>query len=173
MTQTEHKPLPEGYQEQFMLEAIRQAHLAEELGEVPIGAVVVRNGQVVGTGYNTRETGKLATAHAEIAAIEDACRRLGGWRLHQCDLYVTLEPCPMCSGAIINARIQTVYFGAYDPKAGCAGSVTDLFALPFNHRPQLFGGMLEDQCAGLLSDFFSRLREERKKMRDIRTFCEN
>ena len=157
--------LPDCYEERFMQEAIRQAQLARDIGEVPIGAVVVRNGEIVGTGYNTRETQKLATAHAEIAAIEDACRRLGGWRLHQCDLYVTLEPCPMCSGAIINARIQHVFYGAYDPKAGCARSVTDLFSLPFNHHPQIYGGVLETECAKLLSDFFAWLRKNKLESR--------
>lgn len=146
----------------FMGLALKLAKQAAALGEVPVGAVVVRGGEVVGSGYNRRESGKNALAHAELAAIDEACRNLGGWRLWQCDLYVTLEPCPMCTGAIINSRIVRVVYGASDPKAGCCGSVIDLTALPFNHKPQLVGGVRAEECAALLSDFFKTLRTARK-----------
>ena len=125
---------------------------------MPVGAVAVWDGEVVGTGFNRRETGKNALAHAELEAIDAACRKLGGWRLHRCDLYVTLEPCPMCAGAIVNARIRRVVFGTRDPKAGCFGSVSDFAALPFNHRPEVVGGVLAEACAAELSAFFQRLR---------------
>jgi len=147
----------------FMGLALELAKQAAALGEVPVGAVVVRGGEVVGHGYNRRESGKNALAHAELAAIDEACRTLGGWRLWQCDLYVTLEPCPMCTGAIINSRIVRVVYGASDPKAGCCGSVVDLTALPFNHKPQLVGGVRAEECAALLSDFFKTLRTARKQ----------
>ncbi|MDF2568351.1 MAG: deaminase [Oscillospiraceae bacterium] len=139
--------------------AIEQALLAKEIGEVPIGAIVVKDNEVVGSGYNKRETQKLATSHAELIAIEDACKRLGGWRLHECDLYVTLEPCPMCSGAIINSRIKNLFFGAFDSKAGCCGSVINIFENPFNHKPQIFGGLLQQDCGKLLTEFFLKLRK--------------
>jgi tRNA(adenine34) deaminase len=145
--------------EYFMRLAIEQALLAKEIGEVPIGAIVVKDNEVVGSGYNKRETQKLATSHAELIAIEDACKRLGGWRLHECDLYVTLEPCPMCSGAIINSRIKNLFFGAFDSKAGCCGSVINIFENPFNHKPQIFGGLLQQDCGKLLTEFFLKLRK--------------
>jgi len=144
-----------------MGEALRQASLAAELGEVPVGACVYRGQELISAAFNRRETGKSALAHAELLAIGAACERLGGWRLHECDLYVTLEPCPMCTGAIINARIRRVVFGARDPKAGCMGSMTDLCALPFNHRPEITGGVLEEECAAVLRSFFARLRSKR------------
>ncbi|WP_288283964.1 nucleoside deaminase [uncultured Anaerotruncus sp.] len=115
-------------------------------------------GEAAGPGFNRRETGKNALAHAELEAIDAACRKLGGWRLTRWDLYVTLEPCPMCAGAIVNARIRRVVFGARDPKAGCFGSVSDFAALPFNHRPEVVGGVLAEACAAELSAFFQRLR---------------
>ncbi len=146
----------------FMEEAIALAKQASQLGEVPIGCVITRDGEIVGRGYNRRETGKTALGHAELMAIEDACRTLGGWRLWQCRLYVTLEPCPMCAGAIINARIPVVVYGAKDPKAGSVGSITDLFSMPYNHHPQVISGVLEDTCAGLLQDFFRSLRRRKK-----------
>ncbi|HHV51709.1 MAG TPA: nucleoside deaminase [Clostridiales bacterium] len=145
--------------EEYMRQALQLAMEAAAEGEVPVGAVIVRYGEVIGRGRNRRELSKNALAHAEIEAINDACNRLGGWRLFDCELYVTLEPCPMCAGAIINARIDRVFFGAKDPKAGCCGSVTDLFSLPFNHRPTFEGGILEDECAGILREFFSNLRK--------------
>lgn len=146
----------------FMEEALRQAALAAQEGEVPVGAVVTRGDEIIAVGRNRRESGKSALAHAELQAIESACRRLGGWRLWECTLYVTLEPCPMCAGAIINARIQRLVYGAKDEKAGSAGSVVDLFALPYNHRPQITSGVMEEECAGILRVFFARLREKRK-----------
>lgn len=145
----------------YMGLALELAAQAAELGEVPVGAVVVCDGEVVGTGFNRRETAKNALAHAELEAIGSACKRLGGWRLHRCDLYVTLEPCPMCSGAIVNARIKRVIFGAADPKAGCFGSVSDFNALPFNHKPEVTGGVRAEECAAALSDFFRQLRKKR------------
>lgn len=150
-------PTPEE-QARSMGEALKEARLAAEAGEVPIGAVVVRDGEVVGRGHNLRESGKNALYHAECLAIDDACKALGGWRLWDCDLYVTLEPCPMCAGALINARVRRVYFGAKDPKAGSAGSVTDLFALPYNHRPIAVGGIMEEECSEVLTSFFEQLR---------------
>ena len=144
--------------EGFLRLAISQAKLAEEMGETPVGAIIVRYGQVIATGHNRREGDRCALAHAELLAIRAACGRLGGWRLPHCTLYVTLEPCPMCAGAIINARIPRVVFGAFDPKAGCFGSVSDFAALAFNHKPQVLPGLLEDECAGLLKAFFRGLR---------------
>ena len=133
----------------FMEEALRLAQQAAREGEVPVGAVVVRDGVIVGRGRNRREMEKNALCHAEIEAINEACRALHGWRLWQCELYVTLEPCPMCAGAILNARLPVVVFGAFDPKAGSCGSVVDLFSLPYNHRPRIFaGGMC--RCAARL-----------------------
>ncbi len=146
-----------------MLRALELAREAGDEGEVPVGAVVVYQGKIISEGRNRRERDKNALCHAELEAIDGACRALGGWRLWQCELYVTLEPCPMCAGAIINARIPRVVFGASDPKAGSCGSVTDLFAMPYNHHPQVFSGFLEEAAAGLLRDFFRRLREKRKK----------
>jgi len=144
--------------EYFMREALAEARAADAEGEVPVGAVVVRNGEIVGRGHNGREGQKNALAHAEVVAIDAACKALGGWRLWDCDLYVTLEPCPMCAGAIVNARIKNVYFGAWDPKAGCFGSVIDFNELPFNHKPQMTGGVLEEECGSILTEHFKRLR---------------
>lgn len=148
--------------EELMGAAIAQAELAAKEGEVPVGAVVAKDGEVVSLGRNRREKGKNALAHAELEAISNACQKLGGWRLHQCELFVTLEPCPMCTGAIINARLQKVTFGAFDAKAGSCGSVIDLTQLPYNHKPLLEGGFMERECAALLSDFFRELRLKRK-----------
>lgn len=147
---------------EFMRAAIELAKESEKQGEVPVGAVVVKNGTIVGTGKNRRETGKNALYHAEIEAINNACKSLGGWRLWNCDLYVTLEPCPMCAGAIINSRIRRVYFGAYDNKAGSFGSVANFNMLPYNHKPEIYGGIMEDECSQMLTDFFKTLREKRK-----------
>ena len=151
--------------ENFMREALSLAREAAEEGEVPVGAVVVCDGKIVGRGRNRRETKKNALHHAEIEAIGKACKKLGGWRLHRCDLYVTLEPCPMCAGAIINARIKTVYYGATDPKAGSCGSLINLFELPYNHQPAMISGVLGDECAEVLKSFFRTLREKRKLLR--------
>lgn len=145
-------------EEKFMRAALEEARKAADEGEVPIGAAVVRGEEIVGRGHNRRETSKNALSHAEIEAIDDACRTLGGWRLWQCDLYVTLEPCPMCAGAIINSRIVHVYYGASDPKAGSCGSIVNLFDLPYNHKPVAVGGILEEECAALLRNFFRELR---------------
>ena len=148
--------------EKWMRLALEQAECAAKLGEVPVGEVIVKDGEVVATAYNTRETEKNAVHHAELLAIDRACARLGGWRLWQCDLYVTLEPCPMCAGAIINSRLKRVVYGARDAKAGCCGSVVDLFSLGFNHRPALESGVLEEECTALLQSFFEELRRNRK-----------
>lgn len=148
--------------ERFMREALRAAGEAYDIGEVPIGAVVVKDGEIVGIGFNRRETGKNALYHAEMTAIDEACKKLGGWRLWQCELYVTLEPCPMCAGAIINSRIRRVVYGCADLKAGSVRSVIDMFSLPFNHRPEVTGGVLEEECSELLSRFFRELREKKK-----------
>lgn len=142
--------------------ALEQAKLAAALGEVPVGAVVAKDGVPVAMAHNTRETEKNATHHAELLAIDAACKALGGWRLWQCELFVTLEPCPMCSGAIINSRIRRVVYGAADEKAGCCGSVTDLFAMPFNHRPVVESGLRAEEASALLREFFLMLREKRK-----------
>lgn len=144
--------------EHFMEQALTLAREAMAHGEVPVGAVVVKDGQVIATGRNRREEARNALCHAEIEAIHRACETLGGWRLWQCELYVTLEPCPMCAGAIVNARIPQVFFGAWDYKNGAGGSAVDLFQLPHNYRPQVTGGVLEQECAALLSSFFRNLR---------------
>jgi tRNA(adenine34) deaminase len=141
--------------------ALEQAAKAASLGEVPVGALICRGDVIVSAAYNRRELDKNALAHAELLAIDAACKALGGWRLHECDLYVTLEPCPMCTGAIINARIRRVVFGARDPKAGCFGSVTELTALPFNHRPEVVSGVLEQECGDALREFFAELRRKK------------
>ena len=144
----------------FMDAAIELAKEAAAEGEVPVGCVIVRNGEIVGRGRNRRERGKTALGHGEIEAIAEACRNLGGWRLWECTLYVTLEPCPMCAGAIVNARIPRVVYGASDGKYGACGSVCDLFSMAFNHHPQVTSGVLEDQCAALMQEFFQQLRVE-------------
>lgn len=146
----------------YMKEAIAEAQKAALHGDVPIGCVIVFEGKIIAAARNERELDKNALCHAELTAIEEACRVRGGWRLFGCTLYVTLEPCPMCAGAIINARIDNVYFGAYDSKAGSFGSVTDLSLLPYNHRPEIHGGILKEECGALLSDFFKKLRAENK-----------
>ena len=146
--------------ETFMDEALMLAREAFADGEVPVGCVIVRNGEIVGRGRNRREKGKSALAHAEIEAIGEACRNLGGWRLWECTLYVTLEPCPMCAGAIINARIPRVVFGGEDKKGGACGSVCDLFSMDFNHRPKVEKGLMEEACTQLLTEFFEKLRAE-------------
>ena len=149
--------------EALMRAALCEARKAAALCEVPVGAVVAKNGEIVAAAHNTRETEKNATHHAELLAIDAACKALGGWRLWQCELFVTLEPCPMCAGAIINSRLRRVVYGAKDEKAGCCGSVTDLFELPFNHRPAVESGLLEAECAAQLAQFFEELREKRRR----------
>ena len=149
--------------EYFMNIALKEAEKAAEIGEVPVGAVVVWGDKIVARAYNTRETDKNALCHAEIKAIVLACKRLGGWRLFMCELYVTLEPCPMCAGAIINSRIKRVIFGARDEKAGAVVSREKTFSLGFNHVPQVTEGVLGEKCSEKLSGFFSALREKRRK----------
>ena len=147
-----------------MKRAIELAKLSAVEGEVPVGAVVVKKstGEIVGRGFNRREYGKSPLMHAEIIAIDEASRKLGGWRLIDCEIFVTLEPCPMCAGAIINSRIERVIFGASDKKAGSCGSVVNLFDLPYNHKPQITSGVLEEKCAEILSRFFYDLRQKKK-----------
>ena len=150
--------------EEYMRAALTLAHAAAADGEVPVGCVIVdAGGRIIGRGRNRRERTHRADAHAEMEAIAEACRARGTWRLDGCTLYVTLEPCPMCSGAIINSRLKRVVYGARDTKAGCCGSLTDLFALPFNHHPVMESGLLEEEAQALLQDFFAMLREKRKK----------
>ena len=143
---------------ELMGAALDEARKAAALGEVPVGAVVARNGQIVAAAHNTRETEKNALHHAELLAIDAACKALGGWRLWECELFVTLEPCPMCAGAILNSRIRRVVYGAADAKAGCCGSVTDLFALPFNQHPMVEQGLRAEEAGVLLQAFFKDLR---------------
>lgn len=147
----------------FMTIAIEQAKLAADELEVPVGAVIVRNGEVVSVGRNRRETGKNALAHAEIEAIDLACKKLGGWRLWECEMYVTLEPCPMCTGAIINSRIRRLVYGASDKKAGSCGSIVNLFDLPYNHKPEVVSGFMAEECSALLSEFFAALRKRKNE----------
>jgi tRNA(adenine34) deaminase len=144
----------------FMREAIKEAIKARKLNEVPIGAVIVKDGNVIARGHNLRQTRQQATAHAEIIAIEKACRKLGDWRLQGCILYVTLEPCAMCAGASILSRIETVVFGAFDPKGGSFGTNIDLSTVKaYNHHPIIYGGILEEECANLITEFFASKRE--------------
>ena len=145
---------------ELMQAALALAKEAAAAGEVPVGCVIARRGEIVGRGRNRREEGKSALAHAEVEAIGEACRNLGGWRLWECTLYVTLEPCPMCAGAIVNARIPWVVFGASDKKCGACGSVCDIFSMDFNHHPQVEKGLLEEECSAVLTEFFQNLRLE-------------
>ena len=142
----------------FMPVALELARAAAEEGEVPVGAVVVRDGEIIGMGRNRREICKNALAHAELEAIDNACRRLGGWQLVGCTLYVTLEPCPMCAGAIINSRIERVVQGAMNPKAGSCGSLINLFDIAYNHRPEIVSGVCAEESGALLKSFFHTLR---------------
>jgi tRNA(adenine34) deaminase len=153
--------------ESYMQLAIKEAKRAAEKGEVPIGAVIVKNDEVIATGSNLRETEQNALAHAEVIAINKACEKVGSWRLTDCTLYVTLEPCQMCAGAIIQSRIERVVFGASDPKAGCAGSLYNLLQdNRFNHYADLEAGLLEEQCGKLLKDFFKDIRKRKKAEKD-------
>lgn len=148
--------------EKYMRRALELAALAAAEGEVPVGCVIADGaGRILGEGRNRREATRCVTGHAEIEALDAACRARGDWRLDDCTAFVTLEPCPMCAGAIINSRIVKVTFGAYDKKAGSLGSLVNLFDLPYNHKPEIEGGFMEAECAALLSDFFRRLREKR------------
>lgn len=148
--------------ETYMRIAIALAKEAEMLDEVPVGAIIVKDGVIIARGYNTRETTKCATHHAEVVAIEEACARLGGWRIPGATLYVTMEPCPMCAGAIINSRIDRVVYGARDIRFGAFGSLVDLAAVPLNHTPEVVGGVLEDECREILSSYFKKKRERQK-----------
>lgn len=151
-----------------MIEALRQAKKAASLGEMPVGAVIVRGGEIIARGYNKREMKKNSLLHAEIIAIDRACKKLGGWRLTDCDMYVTLEPCPMCAGAVLNSRINNIYFGAYDEKSGCAGSVINLLDMNLcNYSANVMGGIKEKECSDLLKDFFKELRN-RKNLKFIK-----
>lgn len=152
--------------EDYMQKALQLAEYAESLGEVPVGAVILRRttGEIVGKGYNQRETLKHALSHAELLAIDDACKRLGGWRLPDCAMYVTLEPCVMCAGAILQAHIDEVYFGAYDFKNGAVSSLIQAFALPNQYRTIAQGGILQEECSKLLSEFFRELRIKKKAL---------
>ncbi len=152
--------------EHYMRQALALAREAAAEGEVPVGAVIVRDadGEIIGRGRNRRETVRHALSHAEIEAIDEACKTLGGWRLSGCTLYVTLEPCPMCAGAIINARLDRVVYGTADPKAGSCGSLVDLFAVPYNHHPACNHGVCAEECAEELRTFFRALREKKQKV---------
>jgi tRNA(adenine34) deaminase len=151
-------------EEYFMMEALKEAEKARKINEVPIGAVVVMGDEVIGRGYNLRETTQNAITHAETLAIQEACEKAGTWRLEGAELYVTLEPCPMCSGAIILSRIEKVVYGAADPKAGCAGTLMNLLDdSRFNHQCEVIPGVLEESCGGILSDFFRYLRARKKE----------
>ena len=141
-----------------MYEALLEAKKAAEENEVPVGAVIVKDGEIIARGRNMREKKQNPLSHAEIEAINEASKKLNSWHLDDCELYVTLEPCPMCTGAIINSRIKTVIFGAYDLKAGCMDSVITLCDYPFNHKVEIYGGICEEECAKILSDFFEKLR---------------
>ena len=158
-------------EQDYMNRALALAEEAYKLDEVPVGAVVVYDGQIIGEGYNRRELSRNALAHAELEAIDEACRRFGSWRLFDCELYVTLEPCPMCTGAIINSRIKRVVFGAYDPKAGSMGSILNLCDYPFNSKPLIEGGFMQEECAEILSCFFADLRvrklEQKRSREDV------
>ena len=155
-------------QERFMKEAIRQAKKARALEEVPIGCVIVCDGQIIARGYNRRNTDKNTLSHAELNAIKKASKKLGDWRLEGCTMYVTLEPCQMCAGAIVQARIPEVMIGCMNPKAGCAGSIYNLLQEPaFNHQVSLFKGVLEEECSQMMKSFFKELREARKKKKQL------
>ena len=151
----------------YMARALELAAQAVESGDVPVGCVIVKDGEIIGEGRNRREERGDATAHAEVEAIRAACARLGSWRLEGCELYVTLEPCPMCAGGIINARLDRVRYGTRDEKAGACGSVLNLFEERFNHKPRLYRGPLEEECAAVLRDFFAGLREKTEKSGEI------
>ncbi|MDX8292193.1 tRNA adenosine(34) deaminase TadA [Metabacillus indicus] len=150
----------------YMELAVKEALKAKAIGEVPIGAVIVLNDEVIGAGYNLRETDQRSIAHAEMIAIDEACRQTGSWRLEDATMYVTLEPCPMCAGAIVLSRVKRVVYGASDPKGGCAGTLMNLLdESRFNHQSEVTRGVLEEECGRLLSDFFRELREKKKALK--------
>ena len=148
--------------EEYMIAALSEAAKTAQSQDVPIGAVIVKNGEIIATGHNEREAHGDSTAHAEIQAIRSACERLGGWHLDSCELYVTLEPCPMCAGAIVNSRIKRVVFGAKDGLAGCCGSVIDFNRYPFSHAFEIEGGICDAECLRIIRDFFDKRRKESK-----------
>lgn len=153
-------------EEKYMREAIRQAKKAYELGEVPIGCVIVYEDKIIGRGYNRRVTDKNTLSHAELNAIKKASKKLGDWRLDDCEMYITLEPCQMCAGAIVQSRIKTVYAGCMNPKAGCAGSILNLLNVPeFNHQVEFVKDILHDECSGLLTGYFKEMRERKKRLK--------
>lgn len=157
----------------YMREALRQAKKAGDLGEVPIGCVIVHEGKIIGRGYNRRNTDKNTLAHAEITAINKASKKIGDWRLEECTLYVTLEPCQMCAGAIVQARIPQVVMGCMNPKAGCAGSVLNILEMPeFNHQVDVTRGIMEAECSEMLKDFFARLRIRNKQEKEEKKLAE-
>lgn len=152
----------------YMKAAMEEAKKAESIMEVPIGAVIVQDGEIIAKGHNLRETEQRSIAHAELLAIDEACRKMGTWRLENATLYVTLEPCPMCAGAIVLSRVKRVVFGAYDPKGGCAGTLMNLLEEEkFNHQAEVEGGVLEEECGQLLTNFFRRIRLEKKQKKAI------
>lgn len=146
----------------FMSQALILARRAAAAGDVPVGCVVVRHNEIIAAANNRREADKCAVSHAEILAVNDACKALGGWRLVSCELFVTLEPCPMCAGAIMNARVPKIYVGAPDVKGGAVGGLFDLFSYEVNHKPQIFNGVMESECAQVLTDFFKNKRERKE-----------
>ena len=155
-------------EEKYMKEALKQAKKAYALGEVPIGCVIVHEGKIIGRGYNRRNTDKNTLAHAEITAINKASKVIGDWRLEECTLYVTLEPCQMCAGAIVQARMGRVVIGAMNPKAGCAGSILNLLEMSeFNHQVNVERGVLEEECSAMLSEFFKKLRKQKKQVKKV------
>jgi tRNA(adenine34) deaminase len=157
-------------EEKYMREAVREAKKAAKKGEVPIGCVIVLNDRIIGRGYNRRMTDRSALAHAEIYAIKRACKHVKDWRLDETEMYVTLEPCQMCSGAIIQARIRRLFIGAMNPKAGCAGSLLNIFEVPgFNHRVEVERGILEEECAAMLKTFFAELRQPKTNRKNLDT----
>ncbi len=156
-------------EEKYMKEALKQAKKAYALGEVPIGCVIVHEGVIIGRGYNRRNTDKNTLAHAEITAINRASKKIGDWRLEECTLYVTLEPCQMCAGAIVQARIPQVVMGCMNPKAGCAGSILNILDMPqFNHQVQVTKGILEQECSNMLKTFFTELRIRNKEEKEAK-----
>lgn len=160
--------------EKYMKEAIRQAKKAYALGEVPIGCVIVYQDSIIGRGYNRRNTNKNTLAHAEITAINKASRKIGDWRLEDCTLYVTLEPCQMCAGAIVQARVSRVVMGSMNPKAGCGGSILNLLQMPsFNHQAEVTKGVLEEECSHMLTSFFKELRQRNKAEKELKKLQEN
>ena len=153
--------------EKYMKQAIKLAGKAAELGEVPIGCVIEYQGKVIGRGYNRRTTDKSTLAHAEIIAIKKACKKMGDWRLEDCTMYVTLEPCQMCAGAIVQARVKKVVIGCMNPKAGCAGSILNVLQMDeFNHQVEIERGVLEEECSRMLTDFFKSLRKRLKVQKE-------